>query len=715
MKSISLALCVVLLLTVHGHTNPSAHGNDPVSGLPPSGQKNEIRKKEFELKLKKFEPARRMLMRAGVPFEPSVLLTQNWRTHLAPQFLKMPDMEKVRRVTQPLKGVYLANTLYLAKQIEITGDTVILVRHLVFTNGNTLIRGRHNLFVFPIETSGVLDTSQFSSIIQATQGFQLLKVGAPAPSTPLALPLKPGGKLSIDVSASKSIKEASVVSSNQGTSLLRPVAATTYDVVKTSLSPQGGQDAPGASGTDGAPGDQGSIGADGGTGSAGASGSCETTANGADGGPGGNGDNGGNGGTGRAGGVGGEGGTIFFTVPNGSTMSYFFNVRGGDGGTGGDGGPGGRGGNAGRGGNGGNGADCPCSQGGAGDGGHGNLGGNGGRGGNGGNGGPGGNGGLGGEVYVTTPAGYTGDVDADINGGRGGTGGRFGSGGTGGSPTTGGLGGAAGGNTNCPTDIGNPGGSGASGLTGAAGSNGSDGAAGTTGRLGLLSVTGSGGCSFEQDENPYQAGGGYDCTICRDGRDNDCNGNTDYDDNTCYVCIPSPIVIDVLGDGFNLTSATDGIWFDITATGSPMFIGWIQGDDAWLALDRDANGTIDSGAELFGNFTPQPQSATPNGFIALAEYDKPEKGGNADGRIGPEDSIFPSLRLWQDRNHNGISEPDELYPLLSLDVRTVDLDYKESRLRDEHGNQFRYRAKVYDAHGAKVGRWAWDVFLVSAP
>ena len=39
--------------------------------------------------------------------------------------------------------------------------------------------------------------------------------------------------------------------------------------------------------------------------------------------------------------------------------------------------------------------------------------------------------------------------------------------------------------------------------------------------------------------------------------------------------------------------------------------------------------------------------------------------------------------------------------------------YKESKKSDEFGNRFRYRAKVWDEKGAKAGRWAWDVFLVS--
>lgn len=209
--------------------------------------------------------------------------------------------------------------------------------------------------------------------------------------------------------------------------------------------------------------------------------------------------------------------------------------------------------------------------------------------------------------------------------------------------------------------------------------------------------------------NPPESASGCDELIA-------CWSGTQFNPITCRCESTSPIIIDTAGNGFNLTSSANGVQFDFNGDGFPERTAWILAgsDDAFLVLDRNNNGVIDNGQELFGNFTPQSRTNAPNGFLALAEFDKPEKGGNGDGVIDAHDFVFQYLRLWQDLNHNGISEPSELFGLPELGVVKIELDYRESRRTDEYGNQFRYRSKVIDARGAQAGRWAWDVFLVGA-
>jgi hypothetical protein len=202
-------------------------------------------------------------------------------------------------------------------------------------------------------------------------------------------------------------------------------------------------------------------------------------------------------------------------------------------------------------------------------------------------------------------------------------------------------------------------------------------------------------------------------------------GGIVMDDDTDPVVCTTPIIIDTDGEGFHLTSAENGVTFDIRGNGQPMRISWTAPGyhNAFLALDRDGSGTITSGKELFGNVTPQPQSATPNGFLALAEFDKPENGGNGDGVIDEHDAVFSKLVLWIDDNHDGISQPSELHELSEFGIHSLSISYFESRKTDEFGNQFRYKARVNprkedrdsrdETVAGEVGRWAYDVFFVT--
>jgi hypothetical protein len=202
-------------------------------------------------------------------------------------------------------------------------------------------------------------------------------------------------------------------------------------------------------------------------------------------------------------------------------------------------------------------------------------------------------------------------------------------------------------------------------------------------------------------------------------------GGIVMNDDTDPVVCTTPIVIDTEGEGFHLTSAENGVTFDIRGDGQPMRIAWTAPGyhNAFLALDRDGSGTITSGKELFGNVTAQPQSAMPNGFLALAEFDKPENGGNGDGVIDEQDAVFSKLVLWIDDDHAGISQPSELHKLSEFGIHSLSVSYFESRRTDEFGNEFRYKARVNprkedrdsrdETVAGEVGRWAYDVFFVT--
>jgi hypothetical protein len=158
-------------------------------------------------------------------------------------------------------------------------------------------------------------------------------------------------------------------------------------------------------------------------------------------------------------------------------------------------------------------------------------------------------------------------------------------------------------------------------------------------------------------------------------------------------CKGSPLVLDLSGDGIQPTSPESGVSFDLMSTG-PLQTSWVSGDDALVALDRNGNGRIDNGTELFGEVTGgQPRE---NGFGALADLDS-----NANGRVDPADRMYDRILLWQDHDGDGISHANELTPLAGAGIQSLDLSsHIVPNAVDQFGNDLRMQGSFTRSDGS---------------
>lgn len=193
----------------------------------------------------------------------------------------------------------------------------------------------------------------------------------------------------------------------------------------------------------------------------------------------------------------------------------------------------------------------------------------------------------------------------------------------------------------------------------------------------------------------------YWCPPCEETADSTGTGGDGGDTNDDGTAQPwqppaSPLVIDLDRGGFSFTNLESGVVFDMAGTGDRRRVAWIDAasGDGFLVLDRDANGTIDSGKELFGDKSWQFESDEPNGFASLSVFDRVDQGGNEDGWIDADDAIFRHLQIWVDSNHDGISQPEELRSLSDAGVMAIELRYRRSERKDRHGNELRFQGKV---------------------
>ena len=138
-----------------------------------------------------------------------------------------------------------------------------------------------------------------------------------------------------------------------------------------------------------------------------------------------------------------------------------------------------------------------------------------------------------------------------------------------------------------------------------------------------------------------------------------------------YVPYVDPLILDLDGDGLEIIrlNGADSVKFDTDADGLKTATAWAASDDGFVVLDRNANGTIDSGRELFGDETVlgNGQKAT-DGFAALSELDS-----NRDGVFGVADAQFGAVRIWRDLNQDGVSQAGELKSLTDSGVASINL------------------------------------------
>jgi Ca2+-binding RTX toxin-like protein/LysM repeat protein len=143
-----------------------------------------------------------------------------------------------------------------------------------------------------------------------------------------------------------------------------------------------------------------------------------------------------------------------------------------------------------------------------------------------------------------------------------------------------------------------------------------------------------------------------------------------------------PLILDLDGDGIETRSLTDGTFFDHNSNGLAEKSGWVGEDDGLLVLDRNGNGVIDDGGELFGDQTLLSNgNGAVNGFHALSELDT-----NGDGNIDSADATFSELRVWQDWDGDGVSSSEELYTLNELGIQSISTASDIVNVPDGNGN-----------------------------
>ncbi len=165
------------------------------------------------------------------------------------------------------------------------------------------------------------------------------------------------------------------------------------------------------------------------------------------------------------------------------------------------------------------------------------------------------------------------------------------------------------------------------------------------------------------------------------------------------VAEAEPLILDLNGNGLDLTDVRsgEGVSFDITGDGNKENVSWAKASDGFLVYDRNGNGTIDSGKELFGD-----QHGAKNGFEELSKFDS-----DGSGSIDINDTIYKDLSVWQDLNQNGISEQNELKSLKDMNIEEISLNHDDRSERVAGNRVEGYSSYTQESIKREVG----EVFL----
>jgi hypothetical protein len=177
-----------------------------------------------------------------------------------------------------------------------------------------------------------------------------------------------------------------------------------------------------------------------------------------------------------------------------------------------------------------------------------------------------------------------------------------------------------------------------------------------------------------------------------------------------WVCGKTPLVVSFDAAEPRMSSLSP-VEFDLDGLGARMTTDWPSAETPWLAIDRDGDGHIGDGRELFGSGTALSSGGRArHGFEALAELDH-----DGNGVVDASDPDFASLALWADRDGDRFTDAGELSDASSGERRLVaiELGYRVDRRCDARGNCGIERAafRWADAAGEHVGEVV-DIHLV---